>query len=386
MKAIKLFISYSHQDEKYKDQLLVHLSALKRRGIIEEWHDRELITGQEWDGKIKQELLDSDIIILLISSDFIASNYCYETEITKAIEMHDQGNAFVIPIILRPCDWKDLPFSKIQGLPKDAKPLSTWYDIDEGFVDVINGIKRLAERNFSKPKVLSDTINTEKTITFPYDVIIGRLPRGYVVIEDIEIKEIPSWAVIIHYYDYEGNLNYGTHYHESYHNRWESPLGMEGQCKKLMIPKGDWNYAESALYLTMELRERNKNDNFDKILNHYKSDYDFFNYYKKDQEILVPTVPDEFIQFNKTGEIRDIIEDLRIDPWKNYEITTLKEDFESIRRKAYLILYEKLGKEHPALSFVKEIVDEFKTDFNLEDLRVWSRKLSDSLSDSYKYL
>jgi len=386
MKPKKIFISYCHQDEEFKDQLIVHLSSLKRRGIIEEWHDRKLISGQEWDGKIKQELLDSDIILLLISADFIASNYCYETEIEKAMERHDQGDANVIPVILRPCDWKDLPFSKIQGSPKDAKPLSKWDNRDEGYLDVINSIKSLTGER--KPLNKKENQPTKKinTISFPNEVIVGRLPRGFIVIEDIEIKEHPSWAVVVHYYDYDGNIRYGTHYHESYHNRWESPEGMEGQCRKISIPKGDWNYAESALYLTMELRERKEQDKIEDILKRYKSDYEFFEYYQKDQQIITPTIPKEFEHLNKTGEIRDIIEELRIDPWKNYDIKTLTEDFESNRRKSYLLLFDSLNGDHPALSFVKEIVDEFRMDFTIDKLRVWSNKLSDALIDACKYL
>ena len=84
LNPLKLFISYSHQDEKYKDQLTTHVTSLKRRGIVKEWHDRKLVAGEEWDKIIKQELLDSDIILLLISSDFLASNYCYDIEIKKA--------------------------------------------------------------------------------------------------------------------------------------------------------------------------------------------------------------------------------------------------------------------------------------------------------------
>jgi len=151
-KLLKVFISYSHKDEKYKDLLIAHLAPLKRRKIIKEWHDRELIPGQEWDKRINKELLDSDLILLLVSADFLASNYCYDFEIKKAIERHNLGEAMILPIILRPCDWKDLPFSKIQGLPKNAKPLSTWTNIDEGFLSVVEGIKSSVQ-NFKKNKI-----------------------------------------------------------------------------------------------------------------------------------------------------------------------------------------------------------------------------------------
>lgn len=215
LKPIKLFISYSHQDEKFKEQLANHLSSLKRRKIVNEWHDRKLIPGSDWDGTIKQELLDSDIILLLISSDFIASNYCYDIEIKKALERHEQGEATVVPIIIRPCDWKDLPFSRIQGLPKDAKALSTWNDLDEGYLSIIEGIKGLIEKQEENKK---NTVQVEINdfLSFSHDVIIGRLPRGYIVIQDVEYSDHPSWSLRASYYDYEGNWRRGTHYHESY--------------------------------------------------------------------------------------------------------------------------------------------------------------------------
>lgn len=386
MKPKNIFISYSHQDEKFKDQLIVHLSSLKRRGVIKEWHDRELIAGQEWDGTIKQELIDSDIILLLISADFLASNYCYDVEIKKAMELHEQGNAIVIPIILRPCDWKEMPFSKIQGLPKDAKPISTWQDVDEAYLNIIDGIKNSINIKQIIP-TKDEYIDKEvDVITFPQEVIIGRLPRGYLVIQDIEFEEHSSWAVVAHYYDYNGNWRHGTHYHESYHRSWETPEGQDTQCFKLMIQKGDWNIANTALHLIMDIRERQKDESIEDILVNYQGDYEYFEYYKKDEKIPKPVVPEKYVHLSLTGKIRDIVEELSIDSWKNYDIETLHQDFESNRRKAYLILYEKLTLNHPALIFSKEIIDEYKPSYNIDELRAWGSRLSDALTDACKFI
>ena len=376
LNPLKLFISYSHQDEKYKDQLTTHVTSLKRRGIVKEWHDRKLVAGEEWDKIIKQELLDSDIILLLISSDFLASNYCYDIEIKKAIERHEKGEAKVIPIIVRPCDWKDLPFSKIKGLPKDAKALSTWTDIDEGYLNIIEGIKSAIDSREASTCVIDDSTNAKESdfISFPYEIIIGRLPRGYVVMQDIEFKDYSQWAITASYFDYDGNWRHGTHYHESYRKRWESPEGQEAQCAKLRIQKADWNISDTVLYLIIELRGRSKDNTIESILENFQSEYEFFEYYKKDEKIPKPTIPDKFVHLNKTGEIRDIIEELRIDSWKNYDLKTLHTDFESNRRSAYLLLYEKLKQDHPALVFVKEIIDAYDDSFDIGKLRDWSSK------------
>lgn len=385
MKELKLFISYTHQDEKYKEQLITHLTTLKRRGIINEWHYRKLISGQEWDMTIKQELIDSDIILLLISSDFLASNYCFDIEIKKAMEKHEQNEAKVIPIIVRPCDWKDLPFSKLQGLPKNAKALSTWKDIDEGYLNIIEGIKATID-NLESIHENNNSTEQSNFITFDYDVIIARLPRGYLLIQDIEYSQNSQWAVTASYYDYEGNWRHSTHYHESYRNRWESPDGQDKQCAKLGIQKGDWNFVNIALYLIIEIRERKESDNLNEIIKNFIGDHVYFDYYKRKEQIPIPTIPENFTHYNKTGEIRDIIEDLRIDSWKNYNINTLHTDFESKRRSVYLLYYDKLEFGHPALTFVKEIIDLYSDTFDLEKLRNWSERLSDSLIDACKYI
>lgn len=141
MDKITIFISYSHEDESYKDKLEKHLSILKRNSIVETWHDRKIIPGEEWDKKIKDELETAQIILLLVSVDFLSSNYCYDIEIKRAVERHDKGEAVLIPIMLRKCDWNETSFSKIQALPKNAKPVKNFEDEDEAFYSIVEGIK-----------------------------------------------------------------------------------------------------------------------------------------------------------------------------------------------------------------------------------------------------
>ena len=140
----KVFLSYSHQDEAMKDQLNVFLAPLRRSGKISAaWTDREILPGQEWDAAIKQELAEADLILLLVSPHFLASDYIWQHEISKAMERHERREAVVIPIILRPCDWQEMPFAKVQGLPRNAKPVSTYTNQDEAWLEVAQGIKRV---------------------------------------------------------------------------------------------------------------------------------------------------------------------------------------------------------------------------------------------------
>jgi len=141
----KLFFSYAHEDETYRNELEIHLSALKRQGVIEVWHDRKILAGSNFDDSIKQELEDADIILLLVSQYFIASEYCYNIEMQRALQRHDDGSATVIPVILRNCDWHDMPFGKLMGTPKDGKPISKHADTDDAYMDIVTSIKKVAQ-------------------------------------------------------------------------------------------------------------------------------------------------------------------------------------------------------------------------------------------------
>jgi replicative DNA helicase len=141
MEPVKVFFSYSHADESYRKALETHLSILKRRQLISEWHDRRIIAGKEWASEINSNIDQSELILLLISPDFIASDYCYGIEMERAMERHESGKSAVVPIIIRPTDWVDAPFSKLQALPTDAIPVSTWSNEDEAWLVIEKKIK-----------------------------------------------------------------------------------------------------------------------------------------------------------------------------------------------------------------------------------------------------
>ena len=125
--SIEVFYSYAHEDEELVKELRKHLSILKRQGVIRDWYDREITAGTDWKGQIDQHLNSAGVILLLVSADFLASDYCYDVEMTRALERHDQGEARVIPVILRrSMDWQGAPFGKLQSLPTDGKPVTSW--------------------------------------------------------------------------------------------------------------------------------------------------------------------------------------------------------------------------------------------------------------------
>ena len=138
-----VFFSYSHADEALRDDLEKHLSQLKREGAISTWHDRRIAPGGDLGAKIDAELDRADLVLLLVSSDFLASEYCYSKEMTRALERHRVGNCRVLPVILRPCDWQSSPFGGLLALPTDGKPVTRWKDNDEAFLDVVKGIRTI---------------------------------------------------------------------------------------------------------------------------------------------------------------------------------------------------------------------------------------------------
>jgi len=137
----KLFFSYSHKDEALRDELDKHLSTLKRQGFIETWHDRRIVAGDVLVHDISQNLEAADVILLLVSSDFLDSDYCYDIEMTRAMARHEAGAARVIPVILRPCHWHDAPFGKLMATPPDGKPVTRFPTLDDAFVEVVTAIK-----------------------------------------------------------------------------------------------------------------------------------------------------------------------------------------------------------------------------------------------------
>lgn len=149
----KAFVSYSHKDESFREEFENHLSTLKRQGLINVWNDRKIFAGEEIDNTINANLSSSSLVILLISSDFIASDYCYCKEFEYALDRQKRGEARVISIVLRPTDLTATPFMKLKLLPKDGKPISTWENRDAAWVDVVNGIRDIFINNADSSNV-----------------------------------------------------------------------------------------------------------------------------------------------------------------------------------------------------------------------------------------
>jgi len=191
--ALEVFYSYSHKDEALRDELEKHLMLLSRQGLITSWHDRRIGAGDEWRDQIDAHVHSAHIILLLISADFLASDYCYDVEMKRALERHTAHEAVVIPIILRPVEWSGAPFAHLQALPRNAKPLTAWPDRDEAFVDVARSIREIVLR-FGSPGL--------QTSSGPTPLVDGQVPRQRVLDAAIPSQIVKDLAtellVLIH--------------------------------------------------------------------------------------------------------------------------------------------------------------------------------------------
>ncbi len=146
-----LFFSYSHKDEELRNELEVHLTMLKRQGLIRAWHDRRIGAGNDIHSNISAELENAEIILLLISANFLSSDYCYDKEMMRALEKDKEGSAKVIPVILHPCDWKSSPFGSLRATPMDGKPVSMFPNQAEALTQIAKDIRAVVEgMGFSK--------------------------------------------------------------------------------------------------------------------------------------------------------------------------------------------------------------------------------------------
>lgn len=156
---IDIFIAYSHEDISYKNDLKKFLQPVLREGRINIWDDYDIEAGQEWDLKIKEKIYSADIILLLVSSDSLASDYFYGQEVKFSLERHEKGEAVVVPVVLRHCDWENTPLGGLEALPEKGKPLLEWPTRDQAWKDVVIKLRRVVEKIEDRRKNEAETAN-----------------------------------------------------------------------------------------------------------------------------------------------------------------------------------------------------------------------------------
>jgi hypothetical protein len=142
---VSLFLAYVEEDVYWLEQLETHLSVLQDSGRISLWHKRQIRAGMNWKNEVDQQIEQASLVLLLVSTDFLASDYGSQVEVKRAMVRQEVGLAQVIPIIVRPCDWKSTGLGDLQPLPRDGKPLSMWRHRDEALLRVAEGVKQVLE-------------------------------------------------------------------------------------------------------------------------------------------------------------------------------------------------------------------------------------------------
>ncbi len=177
---LKIFYCYAREDEALRKELEIHLSGMKRQYRLKYWHDHAINAGEDWAKAIDENLNTADLILLLISPNFLASDYCYSKEMQRALERDKQGSCRVVPILLRPVYWEDMPFTHLQLLPTDAKPITRWPDRDDAFHDVVTGIAQVVKTLLSRQKTAKSWYNEGKAFYYlkRFDDALGALEHA----------------------------------------------------------------------------------------------------------------------------------------------------------------------------------------------------------------
>jgi hypothetical protein len=156
---VKVFMSYCHVDEMHLNKLVKHLAVLSDE-LIDVWHDRRIQVGAKLDTEIEKELAASDIVLLLVSAEFLASDYC-AAETQRALTRLGEGSAVVLPVILKPCEWQKAPFGHLLVAPKDGRPIVKWKSREEGYLDVAKSVRQVAEGRRSASRIVSHDLASE---------------------------------------------------------------------------------------------------------------------------------------------------------------------------------------------------------------------------------
>jgi hypothetical protein len=395
----KVFISYSWSSEAHKQWVLELAEKLVAESgldvILDRWHG---VVGHDRFQFMEESIKLADKVLVI----------CDKTYCEKANGRH--GGVGTETIIITPSVYKDtkqekfIPISLEEengeyNLPDFFKSRFALGMKTENFDEAYKELERLIwqeplltppargkKPNFKQEKIEVDTKKVEEPIFNNYDDerAIWLLPRGFLLLTDITYESHDSWAVVISYYDYEGKWQHSTHYHDSYSRSWDRNL--EGQYRKLSIPEADWNWARAPLNFLMKLREVTQIVDIQKrVEREQQYDYPVY-YFDRSEPIYLPKVPPSYQFYNDTGNLRDILGDLK-DEKANLRLTEEKliEKAITLRQSVFLESLGYLGENHLSFSFIKEVLEEFDKSFSSNEVLTWFSKLESILRNTLNH-
>ncbi|WP_238941970.1 DUF4062 domain-containing protein [Bacillus sp. REN10] len=309
----------------------------------------------------------------------------YEREVKEPqIEKYEGFKKLVLSNIVRFVEniseiTSEVSFSLQEFVKKD--------DTEYKFRGWIRGsdVKQEQIQHVDQPEGTSNTVSikSNKIIISDSDEerVVWLLPRGFLLFTDITYSSYDSWAVVISYCNYEGEWQHSTHYHESYFRSWDRDLDI--QFRKLSIPEADWLWSRAPLRFLRELREVTEKVDIKKLVeDEQKSDYPVF-YFEPNKPIELPEVPSTYEYYYQTGNLRDILEDIR-DEEANLSLSSEKliQKAMTVRQSVFLECLAYLGEGHPSISFIKEVLDEYKNSFSQIEILQWFSKVETVLSNT----
>lgn len=189
-KPVKIFISYSRKDIAYKEELVEFLAPMRRQGLINDWHDKNIIPGEKWEDELLEELATTDVVVFLISPSFLNSDYIDRVEIKNALKRQQEGTVSIVPILVRPSFFKDTELASFMALPSDAKSVSEHKSRDKAWLEITEGLKRVIlkiKRNKELPSTFQQKENKTSTQFSNQTNISG---NGNIVIQGVSGSQI----------------------------------------------------------------------------------------------------------------------------------------------------------------------------------------------------
>ena len=196
---MRAFISYSHRDKAALERLHTHLAPLRRQRLIKAWFDREILAGGEINAAVDKELESCELFLLLVSPDFLASDYCFEREMQRALERHEAGEARVVPIIIEPCDWAASPLRQLKALPRDGKPVSDWTNANNAYLDIVQELRRIVAADEAAPAPATEIVTPTAAAASRSAARRYRVQRDFDEIDRSEFREA-AFATIRDYF------------------------------------------------------------------------------------------------------------------------------------------------------------------------------------------
>lgn len=364
----RVFVSYAHKDKKTFDLLKAHLRPLERDGLLDIWDDTKIVPGTKWKDEIAKASGSASAAILLVSADFLASEFIAGKELAPLLDAAEAGGTRILWLLVRPCNFEAMDqLAQYQALHDAGRAISTLSKPSREIIlaSVAKQLISLSESPKAHPTsgLSRPTTSRPKATKAPAlhmvdlepPAILWSLPRGFLVMENIiRPTKDDSWAVTVTYYTYPAEWQHGTHYHESYEDWWLDDM-YEGQLRKLRIPEGDWFWGREAIDYLKDIRHGRVVIDQKGVVKGAKPYPEIASVATKTPH-LAPVCPKQYRSWAVSGPLRDAEEQvgLLVRKLDRVPLADAHRTARDLRREARLQAFDLLEKGHPACQHIDE--------------------------------